>query len=118
MINAIYEKNTNKLVSVRYTNSNSGEFKNTLDITNAQNTYVTMCIWDSLNSANAKTQVYSIASSDTAPENPWNVKLNNKGAISFKWEECEDNIKLRVTGYTKTAKKSVIQKQQTLMTKV
>lgn len=93
MINAIYEKNTNKLVSVRYTNSNSGEFKNTLDITNAQNTYVTMCIWDSLNSANAKTQVYSIASSDTAPENPWNVKLNNKGAISFKWEECEDNIK-------------------------
>ena len=42
MINAIYEKNTNKLVSVRYTNSNSGEFKNTLDITNAQNTYVTM----------------------------------------------------------------------------
>ena len=93
MINAVYEKNTNKLLRVQYAKAVNGEFKNTIDVTDAGNTYITMCIWDGIVSANAKTQVYSIASSDSAPENPWNVKVNNKGAVSFEWGASEDNLK-------------------------
>ena len=93
MINAVYEKNTNKLVKLEYKNSSNGEFKNSVDVTNADNTYVTMCVWDGLESANAKTQVYSIAAEDTAPEMPWNVKVNNNGVVEFSWGICEDNLK-------------------------
>lgn len=93
MINAVYEKDTNKLVGVKYVNPTGNEFKNTIDITDAQKVYVTMCVWDSLENAVAKTQVYSIAAADSAPENPWRVEVNNKGAIAFEWGACEDNLK-------------------------
>lgn len=98
MVNAVYEKGTDKLLGdVSYTKAENGEFKNKLNITDADNCYVSMYVWDSLSSANAKTQVYTIAAEDTAPENPWNVSLNNKGGISFSWNESEDNLK--TSGY-------------------
>ncbi len=93
MLNAVFENDTHKLIGLSYVKAEDGEFKNTINVTNSSNTYVTMFVWDSLETANAKTQVYKIAAADPAPENPWNVKLNNKGGVSFTWGASEDNLK-------------------------
>lgn len=112
MLCAVYDKTSNALKSMKVVSGANGSYSGNVSVSDADNSYVTMCLWNSMAGGRPISQVYALYPKDPAPENPWKVNEDTTGAITFSWEECEDNLK--TAGYKVYKNGTMVQNSNSL----